>query len=413
MAKKKKVTVDKSELDSLTSDLVSDINKKFSKNIDKAAFFLSEASATSIEKWVPTGSDVLDLAIANRPNGGFPVGRITEVTGLEASGKSLLAAYALKSTQEMGGVAVYIDTEAAVSRDYLQAIGVDIDKLLYIPLEALEDIFDTIESIVLRVRESHKDTVVTIVVDSIMGATTKNELSSEHGKDGYATEKAIVLSKAMRKITNMISRQNVCLILTNQLRVRMGISFGDPYGTSGGKAVAFHSSVRLRLKSIGKIKTKVNGVDQVVGISTSATVQKNRLGPPLKNVSYDIYFDSGIDNYGSWLKTLKDFKVAKSGQWWSLPLQYNSTQQINKDGTGKSITFKGKIVDPETGEVKDVENELKFRSKDFAAWMEANPKLRSWVYDLICDIFIMVYKVNKDFGIDDITVDENFVGEHD
>lgn len=413
MAKAKKKVVEKSELELLTAGLVDDINKKFSKNIDKAAFFLSEATATSIEKWVPTGCDILDLAIGNKPNSGWPVGRIVEITGLEASGKSLLAAYALKNTQEMGGVAVYIDTEAAVSRDYLQAIGVNIDKLLYIPLETLEDIFDTVESIITRVRESSKDTIVTIVVDSIMGATTKNELTSEHGKDGYATEKAIVLSKAMRKITNLISRQNVCLILTNQLRVRMGISFGDPYSTSGGKAVAFHSSVRVRLKSLGKIKTKVNGIDQVVGINTSCVVQKNRLGPPLKNVTYDIYFDSGIDNYGSWLKTLKDFKLATTGQWWSIPLKYHSTQHYNSDGSPKLVQFTEDIVDPATGEVKNLGGTMKFRSKDFASIVEANPNLRQWIYEMICDAFIMVYQINKDFGIDDISIDENLVGEHD
>ena len=410
MAKK----IDSETVDSLASELVSVLNSKFTQNIDKAAYFLSDPDLVAdIKKWVPTGCDMLDLAISNRPNAGWPVGRIIEITGLEASGKSLLAAYALKSTQQQGGLAIYIDTEAATSREYLQAIGIDIEKMVYIPLEALEDIFDSIEATIAKVRKANKDVLVTIVVDSIMGATTKKELEGEHGKDGYATEKAIVLSKAMRKITNMLARQNVCLILTNQLRVRMGVSFGDPYGTSGGKAVAFHSSVRIRLKSLGQIKMKLNGVDQVIGIKTRAIVQKNRLGPPLKSVDYDIYFESGIDNYGSWLETLKTYKLATSGQYWSIPLSYTSV--LEKDAKGKFIehSFSEEIVNPETGELKKTDGALKFRSKDFGKWMEANPKLKEFIYNMVCDRFIMTYKVNQDFGIDDIEIDEGFIGEDD
>ena len=410
MAKK----IDNETVDSLASELVSVLNSKFTHNIDKAAYFLSDPDLVAdIKKWVPTGCDMLDLAISNRPNAGWPVGRIIEITGLEASGKSLLAAYALKSTQQQGGLGIYIDTEAATSREYLQAIGVDIEKLVYIPLEALEDIFDSIEATIAKVRKASKDVLVTIVVDSIMGATTKKELEGEHGKDGYATEKAIVLSKAMRKITNMLARQNVCLILTNQLRVRMGVSFGDPYGTSGGKAVAFHSSVRIRLKSLGQIKMKLNGVDQVIGIKTRAIVQKNRLGPPLKSVDYDIYFESGIDNYGSWLETLKTYKLATSGQYWSIPLSYTSVLQTDSKGKAIEHAFNDEIVNPETGELKKTDGALKFRSKDFGKWMEANPKLKDFIYNMICDRFIMTYKVNQDFGIDDIVIDDGFIGEDD
>lgn len=403
--------VDKVVANELAQELISDLNKKFSKSIDKIAFSLSEAEATSIESWIPTGCDTLDMAISNKPVGGWPVGRISEISGLEASGKSLLAAYALRSTQEMGGLAIYIDTESAVSREYLTAIGVDIENLMYIQLDTVEDVFDSIESIIGRVRGSDKNTIVTIVVDSIMGASTKNELSSDHGKDGYATEKALVLSKAMRKVTNLISRQNICLILTNQLRQRMGISFGDVYSTSGGKAVGFHSSVRVRLKSIGKINADIHGVKQAVGISTRAIVQKNRLGPPLKSVDYDIYFESGIDNYGSWLTTLKSYKLVKSGPWWKLPLSYISTKLKDGNGEYKVIDYKGQIINPDSGEVKESEKEISFRAKDFAGWMTTNPELRKWVYDMICDRVLMDYKINKDFGIDDIEKDDSIIDD--
>lgn len=404
MAKK----IDAKTVDSLAHNLVDLLNSKFSHSGDRAAFFLSDPDVVSdVKKWVPTGCDALDIAIANKPHAGWPVGRIIEITGLEASGKSLLAAYALKTTQQQGGLAIYIDTESATSREFLQAIGVDIEKMVYLPLETLEDIFDSIEATIAKVRNTDRDVLVTIVVDSIMGSTTEKELNAEHGKDGYATDKAIILSKAMRKITNMLARQNVCLILTNQLRQRMGVMFGDPYGTSGGKAVAFHSSVRIRLKSLGQIKMKVNGIDQVVGIKTRAIVQKNRLGPPLKSVDYDIYFESGIDNYGSWLATLKTYKLATSGTNWAIPLEYKSVQ------TGQAVVFQGDVVDPSTGEIAKLGGTLKFKSKDFGKWMDANPELKEWIYQMLCDHMIMTYKVNHDFGIDDIEVSEDFVGEDD
>jgi RecA/RadA recombinase len=126
-----------------------------------------------------------------------------------------------------------------------------------------------------------------------MGASTKIEMDSEYDKDGYATSKSIILSKAMRKVTNWIARENICLIFTNQLRTRLGVSFGDQWTTSGGKAIAFHSSVRLRLKSVGQIKLakSADKPEAVVGITTRAQVVKNRMGPPLRTVDYDIYFD--------------------------------------------------------------------------------------------------------------------------
>ena len=322
---------------------------------------------------------MLDIAIANRPGGGFPVGRISEITGLEASGKSLLAAHALANCQQQGGLGVYIDTENAVSREFLEAIGVDLEKMLYVPLETVEDIFEAIESIVVKVRESNRDRMVTIVVDSIMGASTRIEMAAEFEKDGYATQKAIILSKAMRKITNMIGREKICLIFTNQLRTRLGVMFGDPWTTSGGKAIAFHSSVRLRLKSVGQIKAKKNGKEQVVGIKTRCQVIKNRLGPPLKSIDYDIYFDSGIDDYGGWLNVLKDNKlVSQAGAWYT-------------------------YVDVETGE------EIKFQSKDFEEKILENPELKEQIYNRICSAVILKYKPGEDGGIDDIVIDEEVI----
>ena len=190
--------------------------------------------------------------------------------------------------------------------------------MLYVPLDAIEDIFEAIESIIESVRKSNKDRLVTIVVDSVMGASTKIEQAADYDKDGWATSKAIILSKGMRKITNLIGRQRIALLFTNQLRSRLGVAFGDPWTTSGGKAIPFHSSVRLRLKSVGQIKVKKDGVDQTVGIKTRCQVIKNRMGPPLKTIDYDIYFESGIDDFGGWLNVMKQFKlVSTAGAWYT------------------------------------------------------------------------------------------------
>ena len=363
----------KQEMD-LADILAGELNKQ-SKD-QKVAFFLDDDTApTNVEGWVSTGCAMLDVAISNRPYGGLPVGRITEVTGLEQSGKSLLSAHLLAETQKQGGVAVLIDTETAVSREFLEAIGVDVSKLLYVTADSVEQIFDFTETIIEKVRETSKDRIVTIVVDSVAAASTKTELAADYGKDGYATDKAIIISKAMRKITNMIGRQKITLVFTNQLRQKMNaMPFGDPWTTSGGKALAFHASVRLRLKGMGQLKMKVNGNDKVVVMKVRCQVVKNRMGPPLRSADFEIYFDRGIDNYGSWLGVMKDEKLVKqAGAWYS-------------------------YVDTETGE------EIKFQSKDFIEMMGERDDLREQIYKKICEETILQYKSDT-LDIDSMEID--------
>jgi recombination protein RecA len=350
----------KKELD-LADILAGELNKQAKNN--KVAFFLDEDEApTNVQGWVSTGCAMLDVAISNRPYGGFPVGRIAEITGLEQSGKSLVSAHLLAETQKQGGVAVLIDTETAVSREFLEAIGVDVSKLLYVSADSVEQIFDMTETIIEKVRETSKDRLVTIVVDSVAAASTTNELAADSKKDGYATDKAIIISKAMRKITNMIGRQKISLVFTNQLRQKMNAMFGDPWTTSGGKAIAFHASVRLRLKNMGQIKMKVNGKDKTVGMKVRCQVVKNRMGPPLRAADFEIYFDRGIDNYGSWLGVMKENKLLKqAGAWYT-------------------------YIDTETGE------ELKFQSKDFIVLMKDRVEIREQIYKKICESTILQYK---------------------
>ena len=358
--------------DELAGVIADSLNKKFKSM--KVAYFLdgAEETPTDLTEWVSTGSSLLDLAISNRPNGGIPVGRITELTGLEASGKSLIGAHLLANTQKQGGLAVYIDTENAMNEEFARAIGIDISKMLYIQLEAIEDIFDVIENIILKIRESDNNRLVTIVVDSVAAATTKVEQEADFEKDGWATSKAIIISKAMRKVTQLIGRQRICLVFTNQLRVRLGVSFGDPYTTSGGKALGFHASCRLRLKAAGQIKAKIDGKEQVVGIKTKAQVVKNRMGPPLRTAEFQIYFDRGIDDYGSWLQVMKDYNLVKQGGSW-----YTYTDQ--------------------NGE------ELKFMSKEFEEKILSDETRKEHIYNSICNALVMSYQTD-DIGIDDVEI---------
>ena len=374
---KKKVEV----RDDLANVLATSLNKQFKGY--KVAYFLdgSEETPTDLTDFISTGSATLDLAISNRKNGGIPVGRITELTGLEASGKSLLAGHILANTQKKGGLAVFIDTENACNEEFLRCIGVDVAEMLYIQLETIEDIFEVIENIIAKTRESNKDRLVTIVVDSVAAATTKVEQEADYSKDGWATSKAIVLSKAMRKITQLLGRNKVTLIFTNQLRVKLGVMFGDPYTTSGGKAIGFHASCRLRLQAAGQIKQKgaIVALDKVIGIKTKAKIIKNRMGPPLRVAEFDIFFDKGIDDYGGWLTLMKNHKlVTQSGAW------YGYT-----DDSGKAH---------------------KFLSKDWEALVDSNDGLKEEIYDKMCTAAIMEYK-SDELGIDDIELSEEPVPE--
>ena len=361
--------------DVLADTLADSLNKKFKDT--KVAYFLdgSDSTPTDIKEFVSTGSSMLDLAISNRPNCGIAVGRITEINGLESSGKSLLGAHILAETQKKGGVAVYIDTETSVSQEFLEVIGVDFSKMLYLHLETVEDIFEAIDEIVTKVRESDKDRLVTILVDSLAAASTKVEMEADFEKDGWATAKAIIISKAMRKITQMIGRQKVALVFTNQLRQKLGVMFGDPWTTSGGKALPFHSSTRIRLKNMGQIK---DSKKNVLGMKCRAQIVKNRLGPPLRHADYDMYFDRGIDNYGAWLTVLKEHKLIKSGGAW-----YTLTDQNGEDH--------------------------KFMSKDWEELITGNDELREYIYKLICDKVILQYK--EKLGIDDVEFTTEVIGD--
>ena len=306
--------------------------------------------------------------------------------------------HALAETQKKNGVAVFIDTESSLDINFVRAIGVKAEELCYISCDHVEEIFDHLEKIVGKVRQDNKNKLVTVVVDSVAAASCITEMESDHGKDGYATTKAIVISKAMRKITQMIARQRICLIFTNQVRQNLGVTFGDKWTTSGGKALAFHSSIRIRMTKLSQIK-HTNG--RVLGFKSKAKVFKNRLGPPMVEAEFDLFFDRGMDNYGSWFTTVEVEKIATKAK-----TQEQKKKMLDKDdkaldnyveapGTGKKLQFEssdGKIYE--------------FTKSSFTEFLETNQSVKDEIYRKICDAKIMKYKDQSKCADEDLIYEE-------
>lgn len=341
--------------DELTSVIFETVNGMYKEK--DIAYKLSNTH-DEVTDWIPTGCTPLDIAISNRPYGGIPLGRITEILGWEASGKTLLGIHILANVQKMGGIAVYIDTEFSLDTTFARAVGLDLEhNFIYIQTEFLEEAYDAVERIITTIKKTGKKQPVAIMIDSLAAATTKVEAESTFEKDGWATAKAIINSKAMRKITGLISKERVALVLVNQLRDKLGVTFGDASTSSGGKAVGFHASVRITLKNVGKIK---KGED-MVGVTTNAFLKKNKVGPPYRTASFNILFDSGIDDYSSWFKIGVEAGVIKTGAW-------------------------NTIVNTNTGE------EQRFRTADFDKLLNDNAPLKESLYQNICDHIITKYR---------------------
>lgn len=525
------------------ADLAKSLNKISGTEV---ASVHKEDMDTNVSEFIHTGSSELDIAISNRKHGGYPVGRIVELSGLEHSGKSMMCAIAIANTQKAGGIGVYFDTESSLSLEFFEMLGVDIssDKFMYVKEQRIEVIFQSIDLILDKLNSGKDKKLVTIVYDGHASSTTEDELKNKtYEKTGYNTSKPLISSSSFKRIATTIQENRALLIVTNQLRQKMNaMPFGDPYcvdpyttkvsirykytfntvndtsndkwiyktipveqvsneffnnsdldtsewwdvnpkyelqikshyfaemdeedtensftdrynylinelgynkkdliksrdvyvpiarffvkqgtsnhytdgklrGTSnhividdrgnetnlkkhsefnevlkpisvvdfdipylhnyiangrinhntttGGMALGFYASVRIRLKSTKRIKGTFNGLEQVIGILTEAAVVKTRLGPNYRNAKYNFYYDSGINDYENWLETLK------------------KTKRIGF--TGKSYIW----TDTSTGE------EIKFMRKDVHKVMEEHPQIKEQLYDALCDLLIVNYK---------------------
>jgi len=276
------------------------IEKQYGKG---SVMKMGDKTTMAIES-VPTGALALDLALGI---GGLPRGRVTEIYGPESSGKTTLATHVVAEAQRNGGICAYIDAEHAMDPVYAKAIGVDIDELLISQPDTGEQALEIAD---MLIRSGALDVVV---IDSVAALTPRAEIEGEMG-DTHVGLQARLMSQALRKLTGNLNKSKTICIFINQLREKIGVMFGSPETTPGGRALKFYSSVRLDIRRIESIKDGV----EVVGNRTRVKVVKNKVSPPFKQAEFDIMYGAGISREGSVLDlSVEEGIVKKSGAWYT------------------------------------------------------------------------------------------------
>ena len=288
------------EKDKALDAALSQIERAFGKG---SIMRLGQNTNIDIEA-ISTGSLGIDIALGI---GGLPKGRIVEIYGPESSGKTTLALSVIAQSQKKGGTCAFIDAEHALDPGYAKKIGVDIDNLLISQPDAGEQALEIADTLV------RSGAIDVLVVDSVAALVPKAELEGEMG-DSHMGLQARLMSQALRKLTSTISRSNTLVIFINQIRMKIGVMFGNPETTTGGNALKFYASVRIDIRRIGSIKDK----DDVIGSQTRVKIVKNKVAPPFKVVDFDIMYGEGISKTGELIDLgIKAGIVEKAGAWFS------------------------------------------------------------------------------------------------
>ena len=309
------------------------IEKQFGKG---SVMRMSDAGIVRDVKTIPTGSLGLDIALGV---GGVPRGRVVEIYGPEASGKTTLALHVVAEAQKLGGTAAFIDAEHAMDPKYTEKLGVNVENLLVSQPDTGEQALEITDMLV------RSGAVDVLVIDSVAALTPKAEIEGEMG-DSHVGLQARLMSQALRKLAANINRSNTLVMFINQIRIKIGVMFGNPETTSGGNALKFYASVRLDIRRIGAIKR----ADEVIGNETRVKVVKNKVAPPFKEAHFDILYGEGISREGEIIDLgVKHGLIEKTGAWYSY--------QGERIGQGKDNVRNFLKERPDT--VRNIESEIR------------------------------------------------------
>lgn len=365
MARKEKQVEQQADTDIIdfADDLIKSLNKEFSQRV---AYNLSvDEAPTVVKRWVSTGCTQLDYIISNRKNGGLPEGRIIEIFGPPSNGKSHIALQVCKSTQKMGGIVVYIDTENATSIENLASMGIDVSKrFVYVESSCTEEVFSIIESTIIKAKQLKKDVPITVVWDSIAATSPKAEIEGDYDQQTIGLQ-ARVLSKGFRKITGVIGDNNVTLLCLNQTRLKIGVMGSDPTTTNGGLALPFHASVRIQLTGGSKVEDKEGNI---IGINVIAKTVKNKVAAPHRRAEFKIMFGQGINEVEELFDLLRETGKKE--------ISNNLEVEVSGDGAWKTF----QVTNNKTGEVIATK---KFHKAEFGDILKEYKKYMEELIDVV------------------------------